>query len=137
MLINILCLIKCYNILQTHDQLKINQISLMYMYRTALNLSPPLIITLIKRASLDIYQACHEKADLWTCHDFQDSYKSSLLESCLVADPGNDAYIIMMILIDFSLTVNAATLIFIFGRGSAISSAKEGRSGFIYNLVKS
>ena len=30
------------------------------------------------------------------------------------------------ILIDFSLTVKAATLIFISGRGSAISSAKEG-----------
>ena len=41
------------------------------------------------------------------------------------------------ILIDFLLTVNAATLIFISGRGYAISSAKEGKSGFIYNLVKS
>ena len=41
------------------------------------------------------------------------------------------------VLIDFSLTVKAATLIFISGRGSAISSAKEGKSGFIYNLVKS
>ena len=40
------------------------------------------------------------------------------------------------VLIDFSLTVKAATLIFISGRGSAISSAKEGKSGFIYNLVK-
>ena len=38
---------------------------------------------------------------------------------------------------DFSLTVKAATLIFISGRGSAISTAKEGKSGFIYNLVKS
>ena len=36
-------------------------------------------------------------------------------------------------LIDFSLTVMAATLIFISGRGSAISSAKQG---YIYNLVK-
>ena len=34
-------------------------------------------------------------------------------------------------------TVKAATLIFISGCGSAISSAKEGKSGFIYNLVKS
>ena len=41
------------------------------------------------------------------------------------------------ILLDFSLTVKAATLIFISGRGSAISSAKEGKSGFIYNLVNS
>ena len=41
------------------------------------------------------------------------------------------------ILLDFSLTVKAATLIYISGCGSAISSAKEGKSGFIYNLVKS
>ena len=41
------------------------------------------------------------------------------------------------VLLDFSLTVKAATLIFIFGRGSAVTSAKEGESGFIYNLVKS
>ena len=41
------------------------------------------------------------------------------------------------VLIDFLLTVKAATLIFISGRGSAISSAKEGKSGSIYNLVKS
>ena len=42
-----------------------------------------------------------------------------------------------IILLDFSLTVKAATLIFISGRGSAISFAKEGKSGFIYILVKS
>ena len=42
-----------------------------------------------------------------------------------------------LILIDFSLTVKAATPIFISGRGSAISSAKQGKSGSIYNLVKS
>ena len=42
-----------------------------------------------------------------------------------------------LILLDFSLTVKAATSIFISGRGSAISSAKEGKSGSIYNLVKS
>ena len=41
------------------------------------------------------------------------------------------------VLIDFSLTAKAATLIFISGRGSAFSSAKEGKSDFIYNLVKS
>ena len=33
------------------------------------------------------------------------------------------------VLIDFSFTVKAATLIFISGRGSAISSSKEGKSG--------
>ena len=42
----------------------------------------------------------------------------------------------LRVLLDFSLTVKVATLIFISGRGSAISSAKEGKSGFIYNLVK-
>ena len=34
------------------------------------------------------------------------------------------------------LTVKAATLIFIYWHGSAISSAKQGKSGFIYNLLK-
>ena len=41
-----------------------------------------------------------------------------------------------LILIAFSLTVKAATVIFISGRGSAISSAKQGKSGSVYNLVK-
>ena len=41
------------------------------------------------------------------------------------------------VLLDFSLTVKAATLIFISGGDSAISSAKEGKSGFIYYVVKS
>ena len=36
------------------------------------------------------------------------------------------------ILLDFSLTVKAATLIFISGCGSAISFAKQEKSGFIY-----
>ena len=45
-------------------------------------------------------------------------------------------YNVLVVLIDFSLTVKAATLIFISGRGSAISSAKQGKSGSIYNLVK-
>ena len=40
------------------------------------------------------------------------------------------------LLIDFSLTVKAATLIFKSGRGSAISSAEQGKLGSIYNLVK-
>ena len=42
-----------------------------------------------------------------------------------------------VLLVDFLLTVKAATLIFISRRGSAISSAKEGISGFVYNFVKS
>ena len=44
---------------------------------------------------------------------------------------------LLLVLLDFWLTVKAATLIFISGCGSAISSAKEGKSCFIYNLVKS
>ena len=42
----------------------------------------------------------------------------------------------IQVLLYFSLTVKAATLIFISGCGSAISSAKEGKSGFIYNFGK-
>ena len=42
-----------------------------------------------------------------------------------------------MVLYDFSLTVKVVTLIFISGRGFAISSAKEGKSGSFYNLAKS
>ena len=40
-----------------------------------------------------------------------------------------------LILFDFSLTVKAATLIFISGCGSAISSAEEGKSGFGKELI--
>ena len=40
------------------------------------------------------------------------------------------------VLIDFSLSIKAATLIFMSERGSAISSAKQGKWGPIYNLVK-
>ena len=43
----------------------------------------------------------------------------------------------LLLLLDFSLTVKAATLIFISGCGLAISSAREGKSDFIYNLEKS
>ena len=42
----------------------------------------------------------------------------------------------LSISIDFSLTEKAAFLIFISGRGSLISSAKQDKSGSIYNLVK-
>ena len=40
------------------------------------------------------------------------------------------------VLLDFSLTVKAAPLIFISGCGLASPSAKEGKSGFIYNWSK-
>ena len=43
--------------------------------------------------------------------------------------------VVIHVLIDFSLTVKAATLIFIPGRGSAISPAKHGKSGFVCNLI--
>ena len=42
----------------------------------------------------------------------------------------------LMVLLDFSLTVKAATLIFIYVSGSAIPSAKQGKSGSIYDLMK-
>ena len=41
-----------------------------------------------------------------------------------------------LVSIYFSLIVKAATLVIISGRASAISSAKEGKSGSIYNLVR-
>ena len=44
---------------------------------------------------------------------------------------------VLCILMYFSLTVKVATLIFISGHGSAFSSAKEGKTGFTYNLAKS
>ena len=42
----------------------------------------------------------------------------------------SDVILCFSILIDFSLTVKVATLIFISGRGSVISSTIEGKSGF-------
>ena len=42
----------------------------------------------------------------------------------------------MIVLIDFS-PCKGGNLIFISGLGLAISSAKEGKSPFIYSLVKS
>ena len=44
--------------------------------------------------------------------------------------------VLTLILIVFSLNVKAATLIFISGRCSAISSVNEGKAGSIYNLIK-
>ena len=43
---------------------------------------------------------------------------------------------VLYVLIDFSLTVKAASLIFTYERGSAILSVKEEKSGYIYNLVE-
>ena len=53
----------------------------------------------------------------------------------MVADC-HDLTLIIQVLIDLSLTIKAATLIFISGLGSAISSAKQGKSGSFYNLAK-
>ena len=64
----------------------------------------------------------------------QTTHKRSTVPERSVKALFNVAY---NVLIDFSLTVKATTLIFISGRGSAISSAQEGKSDFIYNLVKS
>ena len=56
--------------------------------------------------------------------------------SCTLCSQSNLGQVIKNALIYFSLTVKAATLIFISGRGSAISSALEGKSGSIHNVVK-
>ena len=56
---------------------------------------------------------------------------------CIPIDTALNPVKMQHILLDFSLTVKEATLIFISGRGSAIPPAKEGKSGFIYVLVKS
>ena len=69
------------------------------------------------------------------------SGKQNLIADLMSLRPNNhepnEGEVPRQVLIDFSLTVKAATLIFISGRGLAIPSAKEGKSGFIYNLVKS
>ena len=39
---------------------------------------------------------------------------------------------VLKVILDFSLTVKAATLIFISGRGTAISSAKRGNQVLFY-----
>ena len=46
----------------------------------------------------------------------------------------NPTYL-LAVLIDFSLTVKTAILIFIYGRGSTVSNVREGKSVLIYNLV--
>ena len=53
----------------------------------------------------------------------------------MIADR-DTGFVLFLLLLDFSLTVKAATLIFISWCGSAISSAKQGKSASIYNLVK-
>ena len=60
-------------------------------------------------------------------------YRTSLIFQSRFQVGTTILFIYHNILLDFSLTVKAAALIFISGCGSAISSAKEGKSGFIYN----
>ena len=76
-----------------------------------------------RRALVDWYLSLFVLCKAW--HQYEERLKAlALLNSSLV-------------LIDFSHTVNAATLIFISGRGSAFSSVKEGKSGSIYNFSDS
>ena len=65
------------------------------------------------------------------CQQFKDTKQKKKHQTQIFQHKGGH------ILLDFSLTVKAATLIFISGCGSAISSAKKGKLGSIYNLVKS
>ena len=78
--------------------------------------------SIIKKVFFNYFDKKSQEAMLKISMEMQKSYFSFKL----ISNP---------ILLDFSLTVKAATLIFISGRGSAISSAKEGKSGFIHNLV--
>ena len=48
----------------------------------------------------------------------------------------NNRTITIKNVVEFLLTVKVATLIFISGCGSAISSAKQAKSCSLYNLVK-
>ena len=60
----------------------------------------------------------------------------SVYKQCMFSCNIRKRQLVNLILIDFSLTVKVVTLIFISGRGSAISSVKKGKSGSINNLVK-
>ena len=66
------------------------------------------------------------------------TFKSLLLQDQKANDLGTWYVALGMwgLLIDFSLSVKAVTLIFISGSCSASSSAKQEKSGSIYNLVK-
>ena len=75
-----------------------------------------------------MYNFCYYAIKIGQPQPVVTKYQRQILESI--------TKIYLILLLDFSLTVKAATLIFISGCGSAISSAKEGKSGFIYNLVK-
>ena len=70
----------------------------------------------------------HVNGLLWVFN--QEQYQFGLLSIMLL-------FLVKHVLLDFLLTVKAATLILISGRGSAISSAKKGESGLICNLVRS
>ena len=59
----------------------------------------------------------------------QAKIQASIPSRCMHAES-----VTLGILIDFSLTLKAATLIFISWHDSAISSAKQGKSGSYYNI---
>ena len=57
------------------------------------------------------------------------------LNTCASFFPVHAILSLVLIKVSFLLSVKAVILIFISRRGSAISSAKQGKSGSIYNLV--
>ena len=75
---------------------------------------------------------CQPGSNCWPTLQHLSDLNTSLDGDVITAE--NSIY--KYVSIDFSLTVKAATLIFISGRGSTISSAKQGKSDSIYNLVK-
>ena len=78
-----------------------------------------------------IAECSKHSAILSTCINLPSVFKSFGLS--IFEKPLKTGFTVFII---FSLTVKAATLIFISGCGSAISSTKQGKSGSIYNLVK-
>ena len=75
---------------------------------------------------------CHNVGNLM--HWLINLYRFNNILSCALFPSkyrDNLVLALSILLLDFSLTVKAAILIFISGCGSAISSAMEGKSGFI------
>ena len=85
----------------------------------------------------DIEKMFHTIKDHWGGVDVCINNAGLALGPSIIEGDSDEWDNMWQVLIDFSLTVRAATLIFISIRSSASSSAKEGKSGFIYNLVKS
>ena len=120
-----------------------------YVYRVCMrNIFAGLRVTILVRASLFVTHL-HDATNgivkggggggVFTCnlypgnkaghHSLYPAIECGLRSFCFLVGGGS-------ILHDFSLNVKVATLIFISGCCSAISSDKQGKPGSIYNLVR-